>query len=37
MTDVISAVLMLLGALSCLLGAFGLVRQPPSPRRSVCC
>jgi multicomponent Na+:H+ antiporter subunit G len=33
MTDVISAVLMLLGALSCLLGAFGLVRLPDLPAR----
>jgi multicomponent Na+:H+ antiporter subunit G len=33
MTDVISAVLMLLGAVSCLLGAFGLVRLPDLPAR----
>ena len=31
MTDVVSAVLLLLGALSCLLGALGLVRLPDLP------
>ena len=33
MTDVISAVLLLTGALSCLLGALGLVRLPDLPGR----
>ena len=33
MTDVVSAVLLLAGALSCLLGAFGLVRLPDLPAR----
>jgi multicomponent Na+:H+ antiporter subunit G len=32
-TDTVSAVLMLLGALSCLLGALGLVRLPDLPGR----
>jgi multicomponent Na+:H+ antiporter subunit G len=31
--DIVSAVLLLLGALSCLLGAFGLVRLPDLPSR----
>jgi multicomponent Na+:H+ antiporter subunit G len=31
--DIVSAVLLLLGALSCLLGAFGLVRLPDLPGR----
>jgi multicomponent Na+:H+ antiporter subunit G len=33
MTDVVSAVLLLGGALSCLLGAFGLLRLPDLPGR----
>jgi multicomponent Na+:H+ antiporter subunit G len=33
MNDVISAVLLLAGALSCLLGAFGLLRLPDLPAR----
>jgi multicomponent Na+:H+ antiporter subunit G len=33
MNDVISAVLLLVGALSCLLGAFGLLRLPDLPAR----
>ncbi|OLT14038.1 sodium:proton antiporter [Pseudonocardia sp. CNS-139] len=33
MTDVVSAVLLLLGALSCLLGAVGLLRLPDLPAR----
>jgi multicomponent Na+:H+ antiporter subunit G len=33
MSDVVAAVLMLLGALSCLLGAIGLVRLPDLPAR----
>ncbi len=33
MSDVISAVLLLAGALSCLLGAFGLLRLPDLPAR----
>jgi multicomponent Na+:H+ antiporter subunit G len=32
-TDVVSAVLMLIGALSCLLGGIGLVRLPDLPSR----
>jgi multicomponent Na+:H+ antiporter subunit G len=32
-TDVLSAILLLLGALSCLLGALGLVRLPDLPSR----
>jgi multicomponent Na+:H+ antiporter subunit G len=31
--DIVSAVLLLLGALTCLLGAIGLVRLPDSPAR----